>query len=215
MRSMDKGRVEKKGRFTIIDLPLDVTSPSFHQSIKRSPSGESTDDEVFDDYKADKPHTKTRIKQKGRFTIIDYHPTTPSPESSARQVFEDLEDEPVKETSVNTVATAAAPSKVLNENSTQCDHVSTCCHFRTNLMHPSTSYESTPLCTLAFPTESTCDNQQCQYVVISHEQYQQQQNLLATLQQENKELQNITKILQEQQRQLFQLVKSFQQPNNT
>ncbi|ETW07444.1 hypothetical protein H310_01958 [Aphanomyces invadans] len=99
LSKQEKGKVEKKGRFTIIDLPPDEPSPltSFRTGLVplspqrgRSSGGNlrfGEDDD--DDSVARELARKTRVKQKGRFTIIDLDPNTPSPERGLRKGFRD------------------------------------------------------------------------------------------------------------------------------
>ncbi|ETV84099.1 hypothetical protein, variant 1 [Aphanomyces astaci] len=101
MSKADKGKVEKKGRFTIIDLPSDEPSPlsSFRTGVlpmsplRGTSSGGNRSfrhiDDDEEDIVAPELPRKTRVKQKGRFTIIDLDPNTPSPERGLRRGFRD------------------------------------------------------------------------------------------------------------------------------
>ncbi|OQS01222.1 hypothetical protein ACHHYP_01777 [Achlya hypogyna] len=214
--SMEKGRVEKKGRFTIIDLPAETgSSASFHHDAPLSPSIGSPADAKMDDAEVDAPLKKTRIEQKGRFTIIDLHPTTPSPERTLHKVLElhDVADSkdawrPVK-SSPSVVAVPARPPPVRPPHMA---HAASCCHHRVAVVHPDSVVGTTPLCTLALPVDPSAPPVPASspVVVIPAQQYQQQQAQLATLQKENRELQSMMETLQDQQRQLFELIKSFQ-----
>ncbi|EQC41768.1 hypothetical protein SDRG_00631 [Saprolegnia diclina VS20] len=202
LRAPEKGRVEKKGRFTIIDLPSDVPSPS--AAFGHDTPTSLSNDDAFD---ADAPLQKTRVKQKGRFTIIDLNPTTPSPERNAHKTFED-EREKVPEAKPR--APLSTPLTVDQSLARIGAHAHACCHHRASLVHNQAN-DIAPLCTLPFPTES---NSQVivnsPVVVLPLAQYQQQLALLSTLQQENRDLHTITATLQDQQRQLFELLRSFQ-----
>ncbi|KDO32327.1 hypothetical protein SPRG_02806 [Saprolegnia parasitica CBS 223.65] len=202
-RAAEKGRVEKKGRFTIIDLPSDVPSPS--AAFGHDTPTSSSNDDAFD---ADAPLQKTRVKQKGRFTIIDLNPTTPSPERNAHKTFED-ESDTVPEAKPRAPLSTPLPLAI-DPSLVPATHAPSCCHHRASLVH-NHPHTFSPLCTLPFPNES---NSQVvlnsPVVVLPLAQYQQQLALLTTLQQENRELHTITATLQDQQRQLFELLRSFQ-----
>ncbi|KAF0692717.1 Aste57867_16228 [Aphanomyces stellatus] len=108
LRSTEKAKVQKKGRFTIIDLPPDEPSPSalFGSGLPLSPD-EGRARRASDPFDLDDPSRTTRVKQKGRFTIIDLDPNTPSPERTLRKGFRD--DTNVRPSSFSAASTPDRP----------------------------------------------------------------------------------------------------------
>ncbi|KAG9413445.1 hypothetical protein AC1031_012664 [Aphanomyces cochlioides] len=232
---MEKAKVEKKGRFTIIDLPPDEQSPSssLEDGLPQSPV-EGRRDSVHDEFNDDIESRKPRIKQKGRFTIIDLDPNTPSPERGLRKGFR---DDPVERTgdttSISIPSTpvfadnlekplplpAQTPPRLKHSVSeggpgTQEVHNPACCLHRSSFLYPQAT-PGPPPCTILFPQgaparrPSISSPQQYTHVAVPLQQYQSQQSLLAALVEQNREMRHLIDSLQSQQDQLLGLAQSL------